>query len=263
MLDFPSVSRKTSGFKNNFLNQVFINFQLSGNLDFNDLKSRAASLFPQYERVSIQPRNLISFKIRSSSSDIISKSENENFIELKTLNGKRKISISDNVVNFQIAGDDYKGFDSFIQNEFLIFQTILNNNKIENVTNLQLRKINLLGYEGVSDVQPLVVTENIFREDLIKSFTYIPNDGETFKRKLDTLHYYYENEKIDLILKYGLIVDSAESGKIILDIDISKKNINCDELTVKIEELNNKLFNVFYWAINDKAKDLLKTENGR
>mgnify|MGYP003632757441 CR=1 FL=1 len=249
MLDFPKVNRENSGFQNNFLRAVILIIHLEEELDFSLYDKQILDFFSNYPRKSKKPKNLLSFRINSPSGKNVISESKQSSVELKTIDGKRAVTFSANDVQMEISGDSYTSFEDLVENELSWIKT------------LHLKKINLIGYEVTENQEPISIAERIFNENLISNNSYIPSNQNTFKYKLDNLSYSYPD--FNLNVKYGIISDNETSGRLVLDIDVFKTEFNKQYQNEMIETLvllNNKIFNVFHWALNSEAKEILKSK---
>tara|TARA_R110002096_G_scaffold41004_1_gene111268 strand:- start:1107 stop:1898 length:792 start_codon:yes stop_codon:yes gene_type:complete len=260
MLDFPKINRENSGFQNNFLRVVILIIHLEDELDFSKYESKILDLFSNYPRKSKKPKNLLSFKINSPIGKNVVSESTQSVLDLKTVDGKKSIVFSSSDVLMEISGDSYTGFDELILNELKWINEIITLSKLK-IKSLQLKKINLIGYEVTENQEPISIAERIFNKGLISNNSYIPSNQNTFKYKLDNIKYSYPD--FDLNVKYGIISDSQTSGRLVLDIDVFDKKISEQYENGILETLvllNNKIFDVFHWALNSEAKEILKAD---
>jgi len=256
--DFPTIDRHSSGFKNNFLRAFIFILNLNEGFNVENHKEKILKKFEStYPRINNKKGNLLSFKLNTPSGQNSVSETTESQLELKSEDGKRVALFSNGTIRLEISGEVYSSFDDILSRELQWISEIIETAQIK-IGLLQLKKINILGYEATESERPISIASRVFNDKLISNNIYIPCNQKSFRLKLDTLRYAYE--KFDLNVKYGVIADNENSGKIVLDIDCIKGNGFSGDLIQLLAQANQKIFDVFYWALNDEAKELLKKE---
>jgi uncharacterized protein (TIGR04255 family) len=246
----PHVDRKEiiKTIKKHLLNTVILRMDFADIFDAKDLASKLvaqfAKDFPQRDEETEELLGQTEFAIvpvKKITSYIMKNTSAQNYIK----------------VNQNSILLEYKTYETFeklmdVFNKVLaIYSTVYAENKILRVG---LRKINFFDKEENNSMEKFA---GYFNELLMPSM-----NNKCFDISLSQdMHGYIikgENgEKYNLNFKYGT-VKLEKIRRFILDIDgYSLKELTKENLVKRLEEINNKIFDIFYWSITERMKGVL------
>lgn len=255
MFGFPSTTHKY--FNKNFLKTVIFQISFDENIKCIENKDEIISLFSSnFPRVNqnVTKGFQISFKQKEQTPILQSLNEDQG-IEMKSDDGQKIIFINKTSFSVTVSGRAYKNFNKLTEevekiNEFF---TICG---ITTVKKIAIRKMNIVEFK-ISD-NPSSTLEYIISPDLLSNLSYFPK-SELIKQNIQTVNYI--NDECRLNLKYGLNVPpppNTELGQIIIDIDlINLANNEISKVFDAANLMNQEIFNVFSWSINDNTLTLL------
>jgi len=243
----PTVDRKEiiKKFKKHILHTVILRMDFADIFDAKELASKMvakfAKDFPQRDEETEQLFEQTEFAIvpvNKITSYFLRNNDTHNYIKIN----KNSIAL------------EYKTYETFekligvLKDVLAIYSPIYAENRILRVG---LRKINFFDKEEKANLE---IFEGYFNKLLLPSM-----NNECFDTSLSQdMHSYLikgeKEEKYSVNFKYGT-VKLEKIRRFILDIDgFSFKELNKDILIKRLEEINNKIFDIFYWSIDDKMK---------
>lgn len=256
MFGFPEVKHKT--FKNNFLKTVVFQVIFEPNKEIISKKDLISELFEEsFPRFHLNTTEGINLSFNKDFKDpILTPLAKENFIEMKSLDGQKIISINATSISVTYGGKIYKDFSRLITDlgRFKDFFSICN---IKKVNRVSIRKINNIEFKADAG-NPSEFLEYVISPELLSNQSYFPS-SEYIKKNIKNIQYSINDIFLNLI--YGLNIppkNIEEIGQIILDIDLMKnREIDINAIFEEAKGLNSEIFNIFNWAISDNTIELL------
>lgn len=256
MFGFPKVEHKEFG--KNFLKTVI--FQLSYNKyeltqeRFNEIEEIFKLDFPRFSTTKGQGFEI---SLEQNKTPSFQHVEKGHFLDMRSSDGQKILTINEEVLNLTITGKVYKSFDDIshhIDNIAKFFKLC----NITKVSKVAVRKINIIEFKVIDD-NPSNILDLLLNKDLIGNISFFPNQNN-INQYLQSLNY---NKEVNFLnIKYGLNLPRNQSeekiGQVIIDIDLYKQEeleinkINSDSL-----KINSEIFNIFNWIISEKTLDIL------
>ena len=255
MFGFPETTHKY--LKNNFLKTVIFQVTFDENKKCIEKKDDIISLFnSNFPRVNqnVAKGFQISFK-QNEQTPILQSLKEEQGIEMKSDDGQKVIFINSTSFSVTISGRVYKNFNE-LKDQIEQIQEFFKICDITSVKKVAIRKMNIIEFKITNN--PSETLEYIIASDLLSNLSYFPN-SELIKQNIQTVNYL--NDEHRLILKYGLNVPpppNKDLGQIIIDIDlINLANTDIEKVFETADVMNQEIFNVFSWSINQNTLSLL------
>ena len=254
MFGFPKVEHKK--FKKNFLKTVI--FQLSFDKislieeKSNQIKELIIKRFPRFNS-SVGKGFQISFTNENDPS--FKKVENSQNLEFRSLDGNKILQINEYGITFTISGKEYKSF-SDTKEELKKINQILDVCEVDSVIRTAIRKINIVEFK--KNENPSEILNFLLNQNLIGNLDFFPK-REYINHCIQSLNYNIENNFLNV--KYGLNIPpqpNQEIGQLIIDIDLyNQKRTETVNFVEVFEDINNEIFNIFHWVVNDNTLKLL------
>ncbi|MFI3297884.1 MAG: TIGR04255 family protein [bacterium] len=256
MFGFPKSQRKT--FVNTFIRKVELIINFSP-VDKGELMQCAEKCL-QKNFPNIENNLSKDYKINltaTGSPEILVNSEAKG-LKLISEDRKKVLFVDNGLIKYVVDGDSYMGYEDMVDT-LKDISTIFESLKIVSLQKISLQKINIFGFE-TKDTS-IDALKDLISLSLLGNNEYFPNSND-IKQNVNSI--IYNNDVSHLNIIYGLYVppsinlNEVKKGQVIVDINISHTS---SLLTVglwdKMNELNDELFNVFNWVINDNARKLL------
>ena len=262
MFGFPKTNKTKTIYKRNFLKSAIFQLKFQQNTEISNKKKEIKEIFKDFfPRFIENTDNGYEIKFSNNQTPIVQQIENNNIVfELKSQDGQKTISISDDTISLTISGNVYKNFKT-IHNELNTIHKILVFCNIKIISRIAIRKINMIDFHVRQKEKfiPINLLEFIINPELLSNMTYFPST-EFIKQNLNTVEYVKENNRLNL--RYGVVVPNIENtGHVLIDIDlISSNETPIDKINTILNSINSEIFNIFNWAICTEAKKHL-TEN--
>lgn len=253
MFGFQPVARKE--YKKNFLRKVFFQIEYDSCKTLKDDSNKIESLFKEtLPRFNLGKGKGFQISIDKEKTNF-QHIEEGNTIVLKSIDGQKEIQITQTSLSFSVEGNIYKKYDSVLSdlNTILKFLEICN---IKKVNKFSIRKINIIEFKN--NENPNGVLDLLLNKALINNNDAFPNMNY-INHNIHSVN--FANKNYYLNLKYGMNILpqlNDERGQLIIDIEIlNKGEILLDNILFESNKINNEIFNVFDWVINDNTKNLL------
>lgn len=261
MFGFQIVKREK--FQSNFLRKVFFDIEFS---QIDTIKSKSEeikSLFlDEFPRFSMGKDKGFQISIDNNKTNFKHLDDNDNIV-LKSFDGQKEILITSNNLRLSIEGNSYSSYEESIQYLFNNFKSVFEILNIDKILKSSIRKINLIEF-GYDDKIPNGILDALLNKALVYNDDAFP-DMEKINLNIHNVNFNDGNYMLNL--KYGMNTLpnlDKKLGQLLIDLHvISNNNIQLIDLVDEITLLNDEIYNVFSWVINDDAKQLLKNENFR
>lgn len=261
MFGFPKTDRAIIGqFKDNFLRSCVFQIKYPKNesilLKENYILDVFGSTLPR--KNEIKGKNLQVAFTESHTPIFQSFSTDMSGLEMKSNDGLKVLTVTDDTITYTISGKAYKNFDT-ISLELRQIEDIIRHNNIDFLTRIAIRKINILDFRYDSlEASPMDIVKMILNPALVHGISYFPNIN-FITQNVNTVS--YSNQENNLNIVYGLVnqlISNENQGQIVIDIDLFKEGIlNENSVTNCFTEINGEIFNIFNWAISENAKTIL------
>lgn len=253
MFGFQPVERKE--YKKNFLRKVFFQIEYKSCKNLKDNSEKIETLFKDtFPRFNLGKGKGFQISIDKEKTNFQHIEEGDNII-LKSIDGQKDITITESSLNFSVEGGVYIKYESVLTDlkTILEFLKICN---IEIVNKFSIRKINIVEFKNTEN--PNGILDLLLNKALINNNDAFPNMNN-INHNIHSVN--FVNENYFLNLKYGMNILpqlNAERGQLIIDIEITNKSeISLDTILTESNRINDEIFNVFDWVINDNTKNLL------
>lgn len=257
MFGFPTYLRTT--YKKNFLRSV--TFQMKYAKENSVLNQKAkliellSSTFPNNKE-----ENAVSFQLPpDNKTQIIPKHEGIAGFYFETKDKLKSLHISTTNMVITITGQQYINFEAF-WNEFEPkISDILKTSGISEINWLSIRKINLIQLKLLEGEMVYQGISSIFNKALVDQYLILPGK-EYLNRGFSNFTLTNDNKNLNLTI--GLLPSSQEIKDLILDIDLfcDNEKLKIDEIKNRFGEINQEIFNVFNWSLQDATIETLKQE---
>lgn len=212
------------------------------------LEKEAFMLFPQL------------FDKDKEKDDIVDKKNNTilDIYSFESSDGLNVIKISNKHISFEL--NNYKDFKDLLADFEMVFSEFNKHFPEIALTRLGLRKINIIGSEEENALET-------FKNYLNTFYTSHLTNGP-FDSNLDTDRHIMSTSDVNdlnIILKYTTQSGYASNKKcrrFILDIDCFTMKADANNIISRLNEINQRIFDVYYWSISDNLRKELKPING-
>ena len=255
MFGFPIVDHRN--YNKNFLKTVVFQIAFEENLEIITRKDEIFELFHEsFPRTNENTSTGVQVSFDSNEkTPILESIEGLSALDLKSNDGQKIINITSTNFTLTYNGTVYQTFEQ-LKSELNVLNSFFTLFGIQTLKRISIRKINLIEFkiaENASDILKYVINS-----DLLSNLNYFPSPN-LIKQNIQNVR--YESGKNSLNLRYGLNVpptNNSENGQVILDIDlISRENVKIENVFTISDKINNEIFNIFKWAINQNIINLL------
>lgn len=258
MFGFQNVKRER--FKSSFLRKVFIYIEFPQVNNIRDKSAEIKTLFAdEFPRFNLGKDKGFQISIDNNKTDFRHLEENDNIL-LKSSDGQKEILLTCNSLKLSIEGKTYSSYEESIQYLFLKFKSLLNILEINKILKSSIRKINLIEF-AYDDKIPNGILDALLNKALVYNDDAFPDMG---KIDLNIHNVNFKDGNYTLNLKYGMnTLPNLDKnlGQLLVDLEIVSGNIiESNDLPKEISLLNDELYNVFSWVINDNAKKIINDE---
>lgn len=258
MFGFQNVKRER--FKSSFLRKVFIDIEFPQVNNIKDKSAEIKTLFSdEFPRFNLGKDKGFQISIDNNKTDFRHLEENDNIV-LKSLDGQKEILLTCNSLKLSIEGKTYSSYEESIQYLFLKINTVFGILEISKILKSSIRKINLIEF-GYDDKIPNGILDALLNKALVYNDDAFPDMG---KIDLNIHNVNFKDGNYTLNLKYGMNTLTnldKNLGQLLIDLEIIASNIiESNDLPKEITLLNDELYNVFSWVINDDAKKIINDE---
>ena len=200
-------------------------------------------------------------KFEQGKTPIMDSSESsEEGYEFRTKDNKKIVHFTKDTFTYTIFGEIYTNFENTFEEIERIFLPLLKKAGINNLSRIDIRKINLMEAKSPDNVSGEFLLNECFKNSLVNNFTSFP---ELKYLESGTSSVQLKMENYQMNLSYGFLPDKPDlkrKKQILLDIDLFK--ISTDLLLNDVEsewkKINQEIFNVFNWALNKNLISSLK-----
>lgn len=256
MFGFQSIERKV--FNRNFLRKVIFQVQFDSCKNLKDNSEKIKTLFAlEFPRYKLGRGGGVQISFNKDKADF-EELKNRDNINLKSLDGQKTINIEENSLLFEIEGSVYKSFED-IRREFEKFDNFFSTCQIDQIKSLSIRKINIIEFKNESNPDgPNGILDALLNKSLINSNDSFPNMSN-INHNIHSINFSKDDYLLNLNYGMKLLPQlNNERGQLIIDINLSLKNsITTKEIPTLSKNINDEIFNVFYWMLNEDAKSLL------
>ncbi len=257
MFGFAKVPHKD--FKNNFLKTVVFQVVYDNKNIFPSKKEGIVDFFvDKFPRVNTSMRNNIHVEINNKSdTPILQHTNEEDGLLLKSDDGQKTLSISNNSLTLSITGKAYRNYES-IKEDVKKIHSFFEFCEINSLKRVSIRKINIIEFEGNDD--KVGVLELLINNDLLGNLEHFP-EKNNINHNIQSLSYAIED--YDLNIKYGLVMgkQNKELGQVIVDIDLLHNTmIECNKIYDIADGINSEIFNIFNWVVSEETINMLENE---
>jgi uncharacterized protein (TIGR04255 family) len=264
MFGFPKADHSIKEiFTRNFLRTVVIQFKFDENNLLCDNKNRILTEFAEkYPRMHDNVSNNYEIQLQHET-PIINTTRGKGFF-LKSNDGNKTISFTSNSIDININGLGYKNFAEIQNFEIDKIKKLLISLDILIVKRIAIRKINIIGIKIAENTSLTQISKDLLNERISYSLDTYPME-EFIQQNINSVSYI--NDKDGLNLKSGLTLQPNSTnvklglGHIICDIDrYNSEDTNSDNLSAVFRKLNEEIFDIFIWFLNDKSIKILNNE---
>ncbi len=256
MFGFNDISYKQ--FNKNFLKTVV--FQISFNKieGFGGKKNEIIHKFNNFFPLVKTPTGgEIAISFNNKETPIVQHVKNDGTIEMKSENGQKILTISNESLTLTISGRDYKSYLELKDLIYNINEFFKCCNIIE-IYRIAIRKINIIEFNYSASNSSIEILSSVINEHLIGDVNYLPK-SQFIKQNMHLIS--FNNENYNLNLKYGLNIPQIPSqniAQVIIDIDLFNNSTSPigDMITIS-DNINKEIFNAFNWSINESFLNLL------
>ncbi|MFV8321808.1 TIGR04255 family protein [Flavobacterium sp. LS2R12] len=266
MFGFPKVDYSIrDSFKQNFLRTVIVQIKFEQTDALFKNKNKILSDFQErYPRLNDNVSNNFQIQINKNETPIVNTSKGKGFV-LKSLDGNRSVNFTENIVEININGNSYKDFSEILDFEINKIIKLFLELNISVVNRLAIRKINIIGV-GINENTTLTqISKNLLNEKIGFSFDCFPME-ELIQQNINTINYLKDNDGLNIrighaIPQQGLQIQNSKVGHIICDIDrYNIASIESNRISEVLSSINEEIFDVFLWFLNDNSLKILKNE---
>ncbi|MFA5879015.1 MAG: TIGR04255 family protein [Candidatus Margulisiibacteriota bacterium] len=255
--NIPKVERTSiiNKFKRHLLDTVILRIDFADIFDAKELASKCVSVlakeYPLREEENEELVRLAEFSIipvKKMVSYIIKNPDTNNYIKI-------------NPTCLVFEYKKYQGFENLISVFNKIFSLYNNFFPDNNILRLGLRKISFFDQEESSKLETF---KNYFNDFLTANLS----QNYFGVSLIQNMHNYVikgsENDKYDISFKSGtlkLTKNEISTRRFVLDIDgFATKDLEPNNLVERIIEINDKMFDIFYWSIGEKMKEWMQND---
>jgi len=254
MFGFPSYSRPENfHFGKNFIRSVTIQIKYPKNGNIINQKAKLVKLlsekFPNNQDLqssSIQIKNV------NNKTEFLPKSLGVSGIMFQTKDAFQSLNISESFIVLNIGGSVYTNLETLWNDIEKEVQEIFSICQITELNWVSIRKINLIQFELKEGVKPLEGIAAVFNNALISNFSSIPGSEFLYN---GISNFSLKNGNHNLNLTLGLIPSLDAIKNLMLDIDLfyTEEKIPIAKLMEKLFEINQEIFNIFNWCLQDNT----------
>jgi uncharacterized protein (TIGR04255 family) len=264
MFGFPKVDHSIKeSFTRNFLRTVVIQFKFSETNRLLENKSRILNEFAErYPRMNDNISKNFEIQLQHET-PIVNTTRGQGFV-LKSTDGTRSINFNSNSIDININGLGYRNFAEIQEFEIEKIKNLLISLDISLVNRIAVRKINIIGIKVPDNMNLTQISKDLLNERISYSLDSYPME-EFIQQNITTVNYI--KDKNGLNLRSGLTLQPNNAnvkinlGHIICDIDrYNSEDIDSANLSEEFKKLNEELFDIFIWFLNEKAINILKNE---
>jgi uncharacterized protein (TIGR04255 family) len=257
---FQNVKREK--FKSSFLRKVFIDIDFPQVNDIKDKSEEIKTLFSdEFPRFNLGKDKGFQISIDNNNTDFRHLDENDNIL-LKSLDGQKEILLTSRSLKLSIEGKTYSSYEDSIQYLFCKFKSVYEIFGIEKILRSSIRKVNLIEFGYNDEKIPNGILDALLNKALVYNDDAFPDMG---KINLNIHNVNFNDGNYVLNLKYGMNTLpnlDKDLGQLIIDLHIISNNvIGFYDLPKEITLLNDEIYNVFSWVINDDSKKIINNEN--
>ncbi|MCC6838393.1 MAG: TIGR04255 family protein [Bacteroidia bacterium] len=253
MFGFPVNTRPANfHFSKNFLRSVSVQIKYAKNENIVNQKAALLKLlsekFPNSQDLQSQK---IQIKNINNKTEVIPSSTGVSGILFETKNSLQSINISETFILIGINGSVYTNLETLWNTIEGDLMSIFNICGIKQLEWVSIRKINVFQFELQPDTKPLEGISAVFNKALISNFLTIPG-GEFMFNGISNIT--LKNGTNNLNLTLGLVPSQETKKSLILDIDVYciEEGLAVEKLKERIFEINQEIFNVFSWSLQDQ-----------
>lgn len=263
MFGFPAAPR-TDGFqlRQNLLRTVVFQVKFPPNYEVlarqNELRETLNNTFPIFQELKIQD---LSFEIVDQTPIVSTQQGSTGALEFRTADQQKIFTIKEDELTLTILGPQYANFQTVQQDLRGTIYKIADLLGLSVLTRTAIRKINLVNFQQNNSPLPTSVESlyrTVFHNLLTLTSTAIPAAKYLFS---GISNFRYHNDAHRLNLVYGLLPEPAPDGarQFVLDIDLINATPNQPyaDLSTSLAAINDEVFNVFSWSINQSLIDML------
>lgn len=273
MFGIPELEKRT--FNNDFINNVIVSGEYISNRSCAEhrqtLKDRYAGILPIQNDVP-QQQYQINIDVKTNQTSVNADvNESERQITLRSRNMQKELSLTNNNFQYRESGNVY-GTSVTFNDAVRPALTYLAEVGVTSLNKLQLRKINVVGFElnTVNPANSVIAWQpasSLINERLIARYQAMLDVSSNIKQHISTLQ--LADGDYMLTIKYGFHVlekkadGSSVKGQVIIDLDIARQSaINTDGAIDELCMMHQELFNAFNWCISEEFIRLLNREAG-
>lgn len=263
MFGFP-VAPRIDGFKlqQNLLRTVVFQVKFPSNFEVlsrqSELQETLKDSFPIFQELKIQD---LSFEIVDQTPIVSSQQGSTGAFEFRAADQQKIFTIKEDELTLTILGPQYVNFQTVQQDLRGTIYRIADILGLTVLTRTAIRKINLVNFQRNDSPLPYEVESiyrTVFQNLLTLTSAAIPAAKYLFS---GISNYRYHNDAHRLNLVYGLLPELAADGarQFVLDIDLINMTPNQPyaDLSTSFAAINDEVFNVFSWSINQSLIDML------
>lgn len=247
-----------NSFKRNFLQTAVFQVQFNETKVFFKNKTTIHSMFQNlYPRLSDSSTNF-KIQINKNETPIVNTIKGESFL-LKTQDGKRTIVFNPTSIDLNIQGEAYKNFDEIAENEILLIKQLLEKFDVKLINRVAVRKVNAIGVLVQQNTNLSVISNDLLNPHVAASFDFMPG-GDNITQNINSISYKLGDSGMNLKIGYN-VPSQSPIGHFICDIDrFDNCSIPIDDIIPKFKKINEEIFDVFIWFLNEKSIKFLTNE---
>lgn len=258
---FGFEKKNPSSFKRNFLRTVIFQVKFSENQSIESNKQDVIELFQKDfpKKLSLVGDGFEIIFDRNKT-PLVQKFQDQKGVELRSLDGKRALSINTNTFTYTIAGNVYKNYNQ-LKEDLILLDVFLKKFNISTVNRVAIRKLNIIDFKAGKN--PISGLKHLINPDLLANLSYFPS-SDKISQNFQNVN--YVQDPFQLNLKYGMnmlpkSIDGDNFGQVIIDIDLFRiGEMTSQNMFQVTDEINSEIFNVFNWVISENALKILNND---
>lgn len=245
-------------FKRNFLRNVSIQIRFEESEKILEQKSVIHSIFEtKYPRLNDVISNEVEIQIKNET-PIVNTIKGKGFA-LRTNDGNKTLTFSNTSVDLSINGIGYKNFNTILNFELKEICDLLSRNSVNVVDRIAIRKINIVGIVINEDTFLAQISKELLNESIYHNFECFPME-EMINQNINNVNYLNGKNGLNLKLGYTVQPKNPKLGHLICDIDrFNIDSTKIEDIKKIFEDINNEIFDVFMWFLNEKSIKILTT----
>ena len=258
---FGFEKKNPSSFKRNFLRTVIFQVKFSENQSIENNKNEIIEMFRSNfpKRLSMIGDGFEIIFDRNKT-PLVQKFQDQKGVELRSIDGKKALSINSSSFTYTVAGNVYKNYNE-LKSDLSLLDVFFKKFNIATLNRVAIRKLNVVDFKAGKN--PISGLKHLINQDLLANLSYFPSNDKV-SQNVQTVNYI--QNPFQLNLKYGMnLLPKANSGdnfgQVIIDIDLFRiGEMSYQNLFEVTDQINQEIFDVFNWVISENALKILNDD---